>query len=79
MGHNTRYVTLVGSDKELERLYKKLSNNTSWGYKVKSYYGSMKELTANGSIDDFIRLLDSPEKLPLGDELFLCVSRKKKS
>lgn len=78
MGHNTRYVTLVGSDQELERLYKKLSNNTSWGYKVKSYYGSMKELTANGSIDDFIRLLDTPEKLPLGDELFLCVSRKEK-
>lgn len=78
MGYNTRYVTLVGSDKELEKLYKKLIHNVSWGYKVKSFYGSMKGLTSNGSIDDFIRLLDTPEKLHLGDELFLSVSRKEK-
>lgn len=78
MGYNTRFVTLVGSDKELERLYKKLIHNASWGYKVKSFYGSMKGLTSSGSIDDFIHLLDTPEKLRLGDELFLSVSRKEK-
>ena len=78
MGYNTRFVTFVGSDKELERLYKKLIHNTSWGYKVKSFYGSMKGLTSSGSIDDFIHLLDTPEKLRLGDELFLSVSRKEK-
>lgn len=78
MGYNTRYVTLVGSDKELERLYIKLIHNASWGYKVKSFYGSMKGQTSNGSVNDFIRLLDTPEKLRLGDELFLSVSRKEK-
>ncbi|MDO4196857.1 MAG: exopolysaccharide biosynthesis polyprenyl glycosylphosphotransferase [Prevotellaceae bacterium] len=78
MGYNTRFVTLVGSDKELERLYKKLIHNASWGYKLKSFYGSMKGLTSSGSIDDFIHLLDTPEKLRLGDELFLSVSRKEK-
>ena len=30
LGYNTRYVTLVGSDKELLYLYKKLTNNSTY-------------------------------------------------
>ena len=78
LGYNTRYVTIVGSDKEMERLYARLAHNVGWGYKVKSYYGAMEGLKADGSIDDFIRLFDTPEELPLGDELFLCISRKER-
>ena len=77
-GYNTRYVTLIGSDEELQKLYRKMSINASWGYKVKGCYGTIKGLTSQGSIADFSRLLDDPDKLQLGHELYLCVSRKEK-
>jgi len=77
-GYNTRNVTLVGSDRELQRLYHAMIKNASWGYKVKDYYGSLDDLDIHGSVDDFIRLLDDPDNLKLGDELYLCISRKDK-
>lgn len=77
-GYNTRYVTLVGSDRELQRLYQGMTQYASWGYKVKGYYGSMDNMTSQGSVSDFVRLLDDPDNLKLGDELYLCISRKDK-
>ena len=38
-GRNSRSVTLVGSDSELQEIYKKLVNDSTLGYKVLGYYG----------------------------------------
>ena len=88
-GRNWRTVTLVGSDQELVALYKKMYTDPTLGYRILGYYGdaelghtditdrtdnSLKQL---GSMEDFIRGLDNPESLVLGDELYLCVSRTK--
>ncbi len=36
------------------------------------------ELERLGSVEDFVQAMESPESLKLGDELYLCVSRKEK-
>ena len=78
-GYNTRYVTLVGSDKELLRLYDKLTNNPTLGYKVSSIYSDiippLGKQGADGSVRDFEALLTQQESLKLGDEVYLCVPR----
>lgn len=83
-GKNTRTVTLVGSDQELTTLYKKMHTDPTLGYKILGYYGEEeldndtdKSLERLGSMEDFIKGLDNPESLVLGDELYLCVSRTK--
>ena len=82
-GHNTRYVTLVGSDKELLHLYKKLTHNSTFGYKVRHIYGDIIPLLegqeADGSVRDFEKRLSQPEGLKLGDEVYLCVPRNERS
>ena len=78
LGYNTRYVTLVGSDKELLHLYKKLTSNSTFGYRVRHIYGDIEGLSQNGSVNDFELLLSRPEELKLGDELYMCVSRKER-
>jgi len=77
-GYNTRYVTLVGSDKELLHLYKKLTRNSTFGYKVRGIYGEIEGLRNNGSIIDFESLLSRPENIKLGDEVYLCVPRNER-
>ena len=78
-GYNTRFVTFVGSDKELLNLFKRLINNSTFGYKVRSIYGDMEGLSHNGSVKDFESLLSRPEDLQLGDEVYLCVSRMERT
>lgn len=84
-GRNTRYVTLVGSDSELAEVYKKLKNDATLGYKVLGYYGdeSLKtfvdDINRLGSYEEFVKALDDGEDVYLGDELYLCVSRKDKN
>ena len=68
-GYNTRYVTLVGSDKELLYLYKKLTSNSTFGYKVCGIYGDIEGLNHDGSVKDFESLLSRPEGLKLGDAI----------
>ena len=75
LGHNTRLISIVGSHKDVIKLYDKLLNNPTYGYKLKDYYGDLDELSQQGSVADFINLLDTPEKLSLGDELYLCIPR----
>lgn len=77
-GYNTRYVTLVGSDKELLHLYKKLTGNSTFGYKVYGIYGDIEGLSYDGSVKDFELQLTKPESLKLGDEVYLCVPRKER-
>ena len=82
-GLNTRSVTLVGSDEGLLAVYEKLKTDLTLGYKVLGYYGDEngtdKSLERLGSMEDFVRGLDDPESLVLGDELYLCVSRTEKT
>lgn len=85
-GRNSRAVTLVGSDSELLVLYKKLKLDATLGYRILGYYGDeftdetgdYKDLKRLGSYEDFLNAIDNPEELQLGDELYLCVSRKEK-
>ena len=77
-GHNTRYVTLVGSDKELLHLYKKLTHNSTFGYQVRHIYGDIEGLNRDGSVRDFEKRLSQPEGLKLGDEVYLCVPRNER-
>jgi len=78
LGYNTRTVTLIGSDKELKHLYDKLISNPAYGYKVSGYFGDIEELSHQGSVSDFVSLLDHPDNLELGDEVYLSVSRKER-
>ena len=92
-GRNSRAVTLVGSDSELLEIYQKLANDSTLGYKILGYYGDEwtddnvqqnfdKEQLAGlkrlGSYEDFLNSLNNPDDLVLGDELYLCVSRKER-
>lgn len=79
-GRNTRTVTLVGSDPNLLDIWKKLNDDPTLGYRINGYYGDEMIEGAKhlGSMDDFIALLDNPDNLHWGDELYLCVSRREK-
>ncbi|MBR3647076.1 MAG: exopolysaccharide biosynthesis polyprenyl glycosylphosphotransferase [Paludibacteraceae bacterium] len=74
-GYNTRYVTFIGSDVELQHLYQKLIGNSTFGYAVCSVYGAIEGLDHDGSLTDFKAQLSRPEDLKLGDEVYLCVPR----
>lgn len=69
LGYNTRYVTMVGNDPEIQRLHKLLLDNPSYGYKLRSSFVSPS---------DFASRLSAPDELRLGNELYLCVPRKER-
>jgi len=62
-------VTLVGQDHELEAIEEKLMKDATLGYKIVERYPN---------VDDFVTATEAPEQLKLGEELYLCVSRKRK-
>ena len=68
-GFNTRTVTFVGSDEELQRLHQRILSIPSYGYKLRSSYASTAE---------FLALLGHPDDLRLGDEVYLCVPRRER-
>jgi len=78
-GFNTRTITLVGSQEDLRKLYDKLMQNPTLGYKITSYYGSLDFQPRIGDLEDFVRLTDTPDQLVLGDELYMCVPRTEDS
>lgn len=68
-GGNSRMVTFVGNDSELETVRGKLMNDPTYGYSILATYQD---------VEDFVRRLKSGEITELGDELYLCVSRREK-
>ena len=78
-GFNTRHATFVGSNEAIYGLYNKLLSNPTLGYQLKGYYGSLDCLPQQGSQEDFFNLLDTPEQLMLGDELYLCISQNERN
>ena len=79
-GRNTRTVTLVGSDSELLEVYHKLKNDATLGYRILGYYGDEGTLTEElkwlGTLEELLAKADHPEQLALGNEMYVCISRK---
>lgn len=83
MGRNTRMVTFVGSDPELISVYKQLIADVTTGYRLLGYYAD-QIITDAPNAEHFIHLGTLSQFLTglkngtatIGDELYLCVSRK---
>ena len=67
MGHNTRYITLVGNDQALSNLEKKLIGNPTFGYRKRNHFHSAEKFLNENQNEKIIH--------KLGDELYLCVPR----
>lgn len=80
VGGNTRFVTFVGSDTELLNIYSRLTEDLTFGYKIRGYYGDeeLGNLDKRGSLQYFLDNLDHPELLDVGDELYVSLSRREK-
>ena len=59
-GHNTRMVTLVGSDPELIRVFRKLVNDATLGYRVLGYYGEESLKQAMKAAEDDVSRTHDP-------------------
>ena len=82
-GGNTRTVTFVGINSEQMEVYNLLVNDPTTGYRVKGYYAdeempnAPEELKWLGTIDSLLsRLNEGPYSLQIGDELYVCLSRR---
>ena len=82
LGRNTRTVTFVGCDPELDYLYEKLINNPTLGYHFTGYYAENKNCDKwgqhLGTLEDLDNILKSDEKVDLGDELYACLPKREK-
>lgn len=84
-GGNKRYVTFIGSDRELLNIYHSLSKDATRAYNLLGYYSNQDSLEMEKSglayintLDFFLNHLDSKNELKLGDEIYVCLSRLKK-
>ena len=83
VGRNTRTVTFVGEDDELMTIYRQLISDNTTGYRFLGYYadqardGHQGDFAPKwlGTIDQLIKGLKDGS-LDIGDELYLCVSRR---
>jgi len=92
VGGNSRYATFIGADTELLNIYHKLNDDLTMGYHINGYYadGDMPEDETNdkrlhtdklnklGTLQYFLENLNHPEELKVGDELYVCLSRREK-
>lgn len=79
MGGNTRMAVFVGTDPELDSLYKRLVNNPSFGYKITGYYGEEnkdKKVRCLGTVDALMAAIERDEVLEKGDEVYVCLPRR---
>lgn len=81
MGRNTRTVTFVGNDAELDILYQKLINNPTLGYQFTGYYADEKKGSGSGpgrlgTLQELIKKLEVGGELDLGDEVYACLPRR---
>ena len=90
MGRNSRFVTFVGNDTELQNIYHTLNDDASMGYRILGYYADAELMPQErqdgrhaadinmerlGTLQEFMDHLDHPEQLKIGDELYVCLSR----
>ena len=87
LGYNTRTLTLVGQDSELKKVYELLKNDPTTGYQIDGYYsnvrwikddggGKRKDERWRGTIADLKEALEQGREITLGDDLYVCISRK---
>ena len=81
-GGNTRTITFVGSDPALLQLNDQLVKDPAKGYQLLGYYadGEMEDpaIERLGSLQFLLDHLEEPEKLKIGEELYVCVSRRER-
>ena len=80
-GGNFRTATFIGSDTELLSVYKRLMNDPTRGFRVLGYYGDEIDGASGvmerlGTLDDVMKNLEHPENLNLGDDVYVCLSRR---
>ena len=68
-GRNTRMVTLVGSNSELLAVKEKLANDATLGYKIINHFEQA---------EGFLSAIAASDNQFIGEELYLCISRKRK-
>lgn len=88
LGMNTRTVTFVGDDSELSTLYTMLKGNPTLGYRVVGLYTNTNPIAEQdekdnkipvfGTVSDLIEAVEREEPLTLGDELYVCLSRRER-
>ena len=92
VGGNARYATFIGADTELLHVYQRLTGDLTMGYRINGYYADadMPEDETNdkhrradklnklGTLQYFLENLNHPENLEVGDELYVCLSRREK-
>lgn len=88
LGMNTRTVTFVGDDSELSTLYTMLKGNPTLGYRVVGLYTNANPIAEQdekdnkipvfGTVSDLIEAVEREEPLTLGDELYVCLSRRER-
>ena len=88
LGMNTRTVTFVGDDSELSTLYTMLKGNPTLGYRVVGLYTNANPIVEQdekdnkipvfGTVTDLIEAVEREEPLTLGDELYVCLSRRER-
>ena len=83
-GRNIRRAIFVGSDPELVNVYYRLTDDVTKGYQIIGYFASdsMENLPKEvefqrlGTIEDLLEKANHSEGFTLGDEIYVCLSRK---
>ena len=92
VGGNSRHATFIGADTELLNIYHKLNDDLTMGYRINGYYADrempedetndkclhVNKLNKLGTLQYFLENLNHPEELNVGDELYVCLSRREK-
>lgn len=80
-GGNFRTATFIGSDIELLNVYDRLMKDPTRGFRVLGYYGDEIDgangvMERLGSLHDVMKNLEHTENLELGDDVYVCISRR---
>lgn len=80
LGRNTRNVTLIGDDSELLRIRDKLVSEPTFGYMLNGSYGDepLQGVAHLGTLTALIDSIRNHETAELGDEVYVCLSRRDK-
>ncbi len=82
LGRNSRRVTFVGDDSEIRNVCDQLVNDPTMGYRIQGYYAEEKNENEKapwlGTLTELCEALEQGSEVELGDELYVCLSRKEK-
>ena len=86
VGGNSRSTLFIGADSELLNVYHRLLDDASNGYRIMGYYADEEmteqpedvELKRLGTLQEFLKEMESQEKHYVCDEMYVCLSRRDK-